>query len=61
MLGVLIEVPAAARHLGISASMVRRLLRERRLPGQKIGRRWLVFFNQPRTPGARGPKSKALI
>lgn len=54
----LVTVKEAAELLGLSARRVRQFIEEGRLPGQKIGRQWLlkrsdviVFATKPRTVG----------
>lgn len=54
-----LKLPDAARFLGISQAMVRRLLREERLAGEKIRGRWMVAYPPFRSPGRRGPKGRA--
>ena len=53
----LVKVEDAAVYLGISPAMVRRLLREGRLGGEKLRGVWLVSYPPFRSLGRRGPKA----
>lgn len=56
----MIDTATAARKLGISASRVRRLCIQGRIPGARfIGRVWFLPEAPTITPGAKGPPSTA--
>jgi excisionase family DNA binding protein len=55
------RVEHLAEHLDLTEGAVRKLLREGRLPGRRVGRRWLVarpallrWLSLPSGPGQRG-------
>ena len=56
-MGKTIDVATAAKHLGVDASRVRVLCRERRIPNARlVGRTWMIPEGFVVTPGKRGPK-----
>lgn len=55
-MGKTIDVIEAARRLGVDASRVRVLLRQRRIKGARlVGRVWMIPEDFSVTPGTRGP------
>lgn len=60
----IITVDGYARHVGLHPSTVRAQLRDGRLPGRRVGRRWLIArlaLIAHLAPSARGPRGKEIL